>query len=178
MSQRRLPRKSRKLFLPEQLLAALCTTSACARVWEHMYSHHILGIVACKRVFMEVNKVKEHTYRKLQDLAESTTAEIPTDGGQGRLAHNQKSLDVVEQVVASIKNTASTFGLPQPAAPRGGAQVLPIYSPATHSRTRVYKEYSKSVSDDDSVSYWTFCCLRELQAHDVIVMKPCTDVCY
>lgn len=176
-SRKKLPKKSAKLFVVGQLTASLRTTSSRAAVREYQYSHHILGVSVCKEVFVAVNGIGEHVYRKLREVAEQSDAELPLHGGTGRDAHHALQPDVIEHVVAFIKNTASVHGLPQPAAPRGRARTAPIYMPATHRKKRVFQDYLDSAGEEFRVSYRTFCRLWSHHASDVIVMKPRTDVC-
>jgi len=179
LSIKRLSKRQKKSLVLGELLASVRETSARAKKRDFTYSFNVLGVSVCKAVFMSVNGIGEHVYRNLQDLAESGTAELPSHQGIGRAPGNILKPELVENVVAFIKNTASIFGLPQPAAPRGRAQTPPVYLPATHRKRQVYTEYMEAVGEDSesAVPYTTFCRLWRVHAKDVIVMKPRTDVC-
>ena len=127
-----------------------------------MYSE---SLSVCKYVFMEVNGLGEHKYRELQDIAESATSELPTHQSAGRKARNTTAPEVFEQVV------------PQPAAPRGRAKAAPTYLPATHGKKHVYRDYIQE-TDDSTMPYSTrLCRICRQHAHDIVVMKPRSDVC-
>lgn len=176
-SLRNISKVSRKQYLVGQLAASMRTTAASAKEREYYFSHHLLGNVVCKTAFLAITGLGEHVYRQLRSVAEQCNAEVPAHGSAGGLPHNAISAERAEQVTAFIRNSAAVHGLPQPAAPRGRAEVAPIYLPTAHNKKTVYQEYEKVIGSEDAVSYKTFCKLWNVHAPDVIVMKPRTDVC-
>ena len=177
-SFKRIPKKSKRLFVLGQLTAALRETSSRAKKREYSFTHTVLGVTVCKRVFMDLNGIGQHVYGKLQDIAEAASADLPSHKSKGNQPSNVMHPSVVENAVAYVRNIANIVGLPQPAAPRGRAKLAPIYLPASHRKRNVYDSYVESLDTaEQPISYRSFCRLWQVHASDVVVMKPRTDVC-
>lgn len=100
----------------------------------------------------------------------------PTHGGKGRPVTHALPPDTVQAVKAFIKSYANLWGMPQPAAPRGRAQIAPVYLPASSKKKEVFKLYSET-EGATPMAYCTF--VKQWNEHcpEVVVMKPRSDVC-
>ena len=65
-------------------------------------------------------------------------------GNKGRLPPNTFTFETTEYIVTFILNYAEVYGLPQPAAGRGRADVPPIYLSASEGYNVVHQKYVKT----------------------------------
>ena len=141
LSIRHLDKKYHKQYVVGQLSASMRSTAESAKQRDFYHSYHILGQAVCSSVYMEVNGIGEHIYRQLKNVAEECFAEVPAHGSAGRLPYNAITSTQAEHVTAFIRNTASVHGLPQPAAPRGRADIDQHICPLVATR----KQSSRSM---------------------------------
>lgn len=69
---------------------------------------------------------------------------------KGRKAHNAYPFKIVRGAVTFIKNYASVFGLPQPAALCGRANQAPTYLPAHQNHKIIHQKYREERTKETS----------------------------
>ena len=67
--------------------------------------------------------------------------------------------------------------MPQPAAPRGRPGLPPVFLLASASKKKLFAEYEKS-AEAGVISFKTFRQQWQIHAPELVIMKPCSDVCY
>ena len=95
----------------------------------------------CRKAFCEVHGLGHHTLRSLQEHVEAGLIVPPPHKLTGRPAKHAVSESVKHDITMFIRNYASSFGMPQPAAPRGTSGVAPIYLPASLSILELHRLY-------------------------------------
>lgn len=157
-------------------LTACAHQSESASHKKYYFTYTVLGKRVCRDVFKEVHGIGRHILRSLQEAVEAQDVTPPTHAGRGRAVTHALAPDTVQAVKLFIKSYASVWGMPQPAAPRGRAQVAPIYLPASSKKKDVFKLYSET-EGATPMAYSTFVKTWNEQCSEVVVMKPRTDVC-
>ena len=86
---------------------------------------------------------------------------------------------VIKEVVHFIQEYTEVHGLPQPAAPRGRAEIPPIYLPASQNFKTVHIHYVSACSESGRrhVGYDVFRSVWHQCMPHIHFMTPCTDVC-
>ena len=95
----------------------------------------------CRKAFCEVHGLGNHTLRSLQEHVEAGLIVPPPHKLTGRPAKHAVSESVKHDITMFIKNYASSFGMHQPAAPRGTSGVAPTYLPASLSILELHGLY-------------------------------------
>ena len=117
-----------------------------------------------------------HTLRSLQEHVEAGLIVPPPHKLTGRPAKHAVSESVKHDITMFIRNYASSFGMPQPAAPHGTSGVAPTYLPASLSILELHRLYSDA-NPEGRVGRDTFRRVWLHTAKDVIIMKRRIDVC-
>jgi len=100
-----------------------------------------------------------------------------TRGNKGRKSLHSATFNDVKKVVNFLLNYAGTYGLQQPAAPRGIDNLPTIYLPASKTKTEIHREYVDSCGGGRALrltsfkDIWATCCPH------IRVAKPREDVC-
>ena len=78
-----------------------------------------------------------------------------------------------------VKNYASKYGLPQPAAPRARPDIPPIYLPYGTTKTSMHDKYRQSAisSSKKAVGYTTFDNIWRITCPDIQIMSRREDCC-
>ena len=97
------------------------------------FTFKVLGFDVCRKAFCEVHGLGHHTLRSLQEHVEAGLIVPPPHKLTGRPAKHAVSESVKHDITMFIRNYASSFGMPKPAAPRGTSGVAPTYLPASLS---------------------------------------------
>ena len=140
-----------------------------------VYTVH--GHVVCRAVFCTIYNVGSARLKRLQKLAESGSFLPEAHKLKGRTPVNVYPPDVATAAVEFIKNYASIYGLPMPAAPRGRAQTPPTYLPASCTYTSVHAEYVKAQGENQAMKLKSFQQLWHSRVGNVKFMRPTQDVC-
>lgn len=98
-------------------------------------------------------------------------------GNSGRRAPNAFEFDEYKRVKTFITTYADDYGLPQPAAARGGDEDPPIYLPASHSKKHVYQVY-KEASHEKFVGTSVFYDLWKKLCPHIKISTPKDDACF
>ena len=98
---------------------------------------------------------------------------------KGRKAHNAYPFEIVCDAVTFIKNYASVFGLPQPAALRGRANQAPTYLPAHQNHKITHQKYREAHTKENMpfMQYRSFRDVWHACVPHIIFTTPWTDVC-
>lgn len=162
-------------------ILSACLLPSATDAARRRFNYSVLGRVVCKNVFMEVYGVTNFVIKKLQAIAESHSAVVPKHAS----AESTKEWisvppDIVDNVVKFLRNYASVYGLPQPAALRGRPNAPPIFLPASVRKNKIFEEFTKSLlesGDGRTISYSSFHRIWKHHTPEIQVMKPRTDVC-
>ena len=100
---------------------------------QRSFTYKVFDFLVCRKVFCEVHGLSHHTLRSLQEHVEAGLIVPPQHKLTGRPAKHAVSDSVKHDITMFIRNYASSFGMPQPAAPRGTSGVAPTYLPASLS---------------------------------------------
>ena len=133
----------------------------------------------CQKAFCFLHNLGEFTLRALRKHV-IEAGPIPREhGSKGRKAYNAYPFEVVSSAIAFIKNYASVFGLPQPAAPRGRANQAPTYLPAHQNYKIVHLKYQEACTKENKpfMHYRSFIDSWHQCVPHIIFMTPRTDVC-
>ena len=164
----------KKIFVMGKLSAGLRSQQAASR--QRSFTYKVLGVDVCRKAFCEVHGLGHHTLRSLQEHVEAGLIVPPLHKLTGRPAKHAVSESVKHDITMFIRNYASSFGMPQPAAPRGTSGVAPTYLPASLSILELHRLYCDA-NPEGRVGRDTFRRVWLHTAKDVIIMKRRTDVC-
>ncbi len=133
----------------------------------------------CQKAFCFIHDIKEFTLRALRKHIIEVGPVPRIHGSMGRKAYNAYPFEVVESAVTFIKNYASVFGLPQPAAPRGRANQAPTYFPAHQNHKIVHQKYQEACTSENKpfMQYRSFLDTWHQCVPHIVFMTPRTDVC-
>ena len=133
----------------------------------------------CHQAFCFFHDIGDFTLRALKKHIVDS-GPIPREHGlKGRKAYNAYPYEVVKCAIEFIKNYASVFGLPQPAAPRGRANQAPTYLPANQNHKIVHRKYQEACTKDNKpfIQYRSFIDAWHKCVPHIVFMTPRTDVC-
>lgn len=93
---------------------------------------------------------------------------------------NAFSFETTKNIVDFILNYARIFGLPQPAAGRGRAEVAPIYLSASEGYHVVHQKYVEACisNGEEAAKYHAFVSTWHKILPHIKFMTPRTDVCH
>ena len=130
----------------------------------------------CKAAFCFIHNIGEKVLKNLQKHLQEYGVIPREHGNMGRLPHNTFSFKTTRDF---IKNYATIFGLPQPAAQRGRAEIAPVYLPANQGYHIVHSKYVESCKAVGKVAakYHAFRQIWLLCVPHIQFMTPRTDVC-
>ena len=144
------------------------TASASSRKFSFTYA--MLGVVVCREVFQDAPGLSHTLLRKLQEDAEHLLTTPQSSKSKGKPPPNILPTAVANNVVQFIKNYASRYGMPQPAAPRGRAAKAPTYLPASCTKKEIHCLYCDS-EGAHPISLTTFKWLWKANTPDICIMK-------
>ena len=134
----------------------------------------------CQKAFCFLHCIGEFTLRALRKHI-TEFGPVPREhGSKGHKAYNAYPFEVVKDAIEFIKNYASVFGLPQPAAPRGRANQAPTYLPAHLNHKLVHKKYQEACQLQEGkpyMQYRSFIDAWHSCLPHIVFMTPRTDVC-
>lgn len=135
--------------------------------------------LVCQKAFCFLHCIGEFTLRKLRKHILEFGPVPREHGSKGRKAYNAYPYDVVSKAITFIKNYASVFGLPQPAALRGRANQAPTYLPANQNHKIIHHKYQEACQEKNEpfMQYRSFIDAWHQCAPHIIFMTPRTDVC-
>eukprot|EP00117_Sycon_ciliatum_P036996 scpid74503/ scgid27760/ len=140
----------------------------------------MLGVVVCREVFQDAHGLSHTLLRKLQEDAEHLLTTPQSSKSKGKPPPNILPTAVADNVVQFIKNYASRYGMPQPAAPRGRAAKAPTYLPASCTKKEIHCLYCDS-EGAHPISLTTFKRLWKANSNTpyiiICIMKQRSDVC-
>jgi len=103
----------------------------------------------CQKAFCFLHDIGEFALHALRKHVNEAGPVPREHGSKGRKAYNAYPFEVVSTAVAFIKNYASVFGLPRPAAPRGRANQAPTYLPAHQNYKLVHQKYQDACTKEN-----------------------------
>ena len=107
------------------------------------FSYTFGGRKVCVRTFRYVHAIGKDRLTNLQTHYKEKGVEPRVHGNKGRRPRHAILYEQVKNVVTFLERYAEAHGIPQPAAPRGRADVPPTYLPASHNKQAVYAHYKK-----------------------------------
>jgi len=142
------------------------------------FAYSLEGHQVCRTVFCSVYGIGLTRLKRLQKLVEAGVCIPHPHGNTGKIPWNQFNGETICKVEEFIKNYASVYGLPMPAAPRGRAQTAPTYLPASCTYQSVWAQYSRAQGGGaDRVSERSFRRIWRKRLPHVQIMSPRIDVC-
>lgn len=145
-------------------------------IYEYSYDKRVV----CKSVFCYLHAIGEKVLKNLQCHLKENGPTPRVHGNKGRLPPNAFSYETTKHVVDFILNYAKVFGLPQPAAGRGRAEVPPIYLPASEGYNVVHQKYAEACisAGERAAKYHAFVSIWHKLLPHIKFMTPRTDVCH
>ena len=136
--------------------------------------------MVCQHAFCYIHDIGEFVLRSLKKHFLESGPCPREHGSKGRKAPNTYPFEVVVNAVEFIKNYASVFGLPQPAAPRGRANQAPTYLPTSQNHKIVHGKYQEACLQEGQpfMQYRTFLNTWYQCLPHILFMTPRTDVCH
>ena len=142
--------------------------------YEYSYDHRVL----CKPDFCFIHAISEKVLKNLQVHLKENGPIPRVHGNKGRLPPNTFTFETTEYIVTFILNYAEVYGLPQPAAGRGRADVPPIYLSASEGYNVVHQKYVKTCVSAglQAAKYHAFLGIWHKILPHIKFMTPRTDV--
>ena len=136
--------------------------------------------VVCKSVFCFLHVIGEKVLKNIQSHLKENGPTPRVHGNTGRLPPNSFSYETTKRIVDFIVNYATVFGLPQPAAGRGRAEVPPIYLSASEGYNVVHQKYLEACisTGERAAKYHAFVSIWHKLLPHIKFMTPRTDVCH
>ena len=173
----RLSKADKKLFILGELAASLQVASVEESRRKYTFVYSCFGHKICRKSFLAIHNIGQFTLRSLQEQVEAGQVTPAPHKSAGRVAVNVLPPDAAGDIGKFIRSYAATFGMPQPAAPRGRPGLPPVFLPASINKKKLFAEYEKS-AEAGTISFETFRRYWQIHAPEVVIMKPRSDVCY
>ena len=132
----------------------------------------------CQSAFCFLHGIGLFTLRALKKHITEVGPCTREHGSKGRMAHNAHPFEVVCAAAEFIKNYASVFGLPQPAAARGRANQAPTYLPTNQNYKTVHAKYRSACMEEARPFMQYRSSMWKLCIPHIVFMTPETDVCH
>ncbi len=144
--------------------------------YEYSYDHRVV----CKPAFCFLHAISEKILKNIQCHLKENGPTPRVHGNKGRLPSNAFSYEMTKNIVDFIANYSQIFGLPQPAAGRGRAEVAPIYLPAREGYKIVHQKYTEACisAGKQAAKYHAFVSIWHKVLPHIKFMTPRTDVCH
>ena len=144
--------------------------------YQYAYDHRVV----CKAAFCFIHCIGEKVLKNLSKHLKDNGVVPREHGNKRRLPLNSFSFETVQNMVEFIRNYATVFGLPQPAARRGRASTAPVYLPASEGYNTVHHKYVEActASGKQAAKYHAFRQIWLQCVPDIQFMTPRSDVCH
>ena len=154
----------------------VCSTKRQRITYEYSYDCRVV----CKSLFCFLHVIGEKVLKNLQSHLKENGPTPRVHGNKGRLPSHAFSFETTKNIVDFILNYARIFGLPQPAAGRGRAEVAPIYLSASEGYHVVHQKYVEACisTGEQAAKYHAFVSTWHKILPHIKFMTPRTDVCH
>ncbi|KAH3812649.1 hypothetical protein DPMN_141086 [Dreissena polymorpha] len=144
-----------------------------------MVSYNAFQKPVCKKTFMLVNDIGRSALENLVDHYKQNGPLPRKHGNVGKKPSQAVIYDDVKRVVEFLQNYADTYGIPQPAAPRGSDNTPPIYLDSGKTKLTIHKEYIESCREAGvrSLQRTAFCEIWKSCLCHIRIASPRDDVC-
>ena len=135
----------------------------------------------CKSGFLLLHSIGTKQLKNLQKHLREN-GPVPREHGlTSRVPVTTYPYEVVSDAVYFIRNHATIYGIPQPAARSGRAETPPIYLPASQNYKIVHAKYVEACQAKDPhfrfLQYKSFISVWKRCLPDIVFMTPRFDVC-
>ena len=161
-------KRDKKIFVMGELSAGLRepAAGACRR----NFLCRGLGHKVCRQAFSEIYSLSHHSLQSLQQFVEAARIAPLPHKLIGRPTSHAISGGLKADIITFIRNYGASFGMPQPAAPRGARNTPPTYLPASLTVLLLFQTFQTAISDAN-ISYFTFRKVWLESAADIKIMK-------
>ncbi|KAH3714846.1 hypothetical protein DPMN_057548 [Dreissena polymorpha] len=144
-----------------------------------MVSYNAFQKPVCKKTFMLVNDIGRSALENLVDHYRQNGPLPRKHGNVGKKPSQAVIYYDVKRVVEFLQNYADTYGIPQPAAPRGSDNTPPIYLDSGKTKLTIHKEYIESCREAGvrSLQRTAFCEIWKSCLCHIRIASPRDDVC-
>ena len=129
-----------------------------------------------RQAFSEIYSLSHQSLQSLQEFVEAGRIAPPSHKLSGCPASRAISAGLKADTITFIRNYGTSYGMPQPAAPRGARNTPPTYLPASLTVLLLFQTFQTAKSDA-SISYCIFRKILPESAADIKIMKSRSDVC-
>ena len=137
------------------------------------------GTDICRPAYMLLFDIGNYALKSLVQYMKAGGHTPRSHGNTGRTPKHAVIYDDVRRVVDFLTNYADTYGLPQPAAPRGTDNIPPIYLEAHTTKICLHKQYM-SICEEQSVRALKHTAFYEIWENclpHIKIASPREDVC-
>ena len=144
-----------------------------------VYQYRFNSKKVCRNAFLVLYDIHDFTLRSLITHIHEHGVTPRVHGNKGRRPKHALSFDDVKRVVTYLQTYAEEQGMPQPAAPRGRADIPPIFLHSSLTKAVVHKTYVTSLSDQDTriVKLSAFKNIWKSCVPHIQIASPRMDVC-
>ena len=142
-------KRDKNIFIMGELSAGLQKPAAGASRRNLVYG--VLGHEVCHQASSEIYSLSQHSLQSLQEYVEAGRIAPPPHKLSGRPASHATSAGLKADITF-IRNYGASFGVPQPAAPRGARNTPPTYLPASLTVLQLFQNFQTAKSDAN-ISY-------------------------
>lgn len=142
-NMREMDRESKDMYIMGCLDTVIISEKRCLggkrRRERHQYSFR--GNEICREAFLILFDIGTTMLKNIKTHVRQNGNVPRTNKNKGRRPHHALSFQDIERVVHFILAYGKDHGLPQPAAPRGRADIAPTYLPASTTKLAVHGLY-------------------------------------
>ena len=144
-----------------------------------MYQYRYNGKKVCRNAFLVLYDIHDFTLRALITHIHEHGVTPRVHGNKGKKPKHALLFDDVKRVVTFLQTYAEEQGMPQPAAPRGRADIPPIFLHLSLTKAVVHKTYISSLTDQDTrvVKLSAFKNIWKSCVPHIQIASPRMDVC-
>ena len=132
----------------------------------HRYEYKYDGHVVCRKAFSVLYATSESTLKRLIKHVNQNGNVPRIHGNKGRKPRHSLVFEDVERAVKFVIAYGNDFGIPQPAAPRGGDGNPPTFLNASETKKQVHFRYTAACDELDCramqykafIRIWSHCC--------------------
>ncbi|XP_053386664.1 uncharacterized protein LOC128550843 [Mercenaria mercenaria] len=139
------------------------------------------GKFVCRKTFMLVFDIGKHSLQNIMTHVNKNGVAPRIHGNTGRKTAKSLVFEDIKRLVQFVSNYADDYGMPQPAAPRGGDNIAPIYLTSETTKMNLHEKYVNMCAQFEptcrSVKYSTFCNIWTHCLPHIRIATPRDDVC-
>ena len=113
----------------------------------------VLRHEVCRQAFSEIYSLSHNSLQSPQEFVEAGRIALLPHKLIGRPAGHTISAGLKTDITTYIRNYGTSFGMPQPAAPRGARNTPPTYLPASLTVLLLLQTFKTAKSDANMVFY-------------------------